>query len=59
MVAGGWVPGSPLEPYFSLSKETTDDAGARRVYGFIAAVLPIWLLLGPRDYLSSFLKIGT
>ncbi|HUR55181.1 MAG TPA: carbon starvation CstA family protein, partial [Gemmataceae bacterium] len=29
------------------------------VYGFIAAVLPVWLLLGPRDYLSSFLKIGT
>jgi carbon starvation protein len=29
------------------------------VYGFIAAVLPVWLLLAPRDYLSSFLKIGT
>ena len=32
---------------------------ALAVYGFIAAVLPVWLLLGPRDYLSSFLKIGT
>jgi carbon starvation protein len=29
------------------------------VYGFIASVLPVWLLLAPRDYLSSFLKIGT
>ena len=28
-------------------------------YGFVAAVLPIWLLLAPRDYLSTFLKIGT
>jgi carbon starvation protein CstA len=29
------------------------------IYGFIAAVLPVWVLLVPRDYLSSFLKIGT
>lgn len=57
VVAGGWIPGSPLEPFFSLSKEGT--AIALAVYGFIAAVLPVWLLLGPRDYLSSFLKIGT
>ena len=28
-------------------------------YGFIASVLPVWVLLCPRDYLSSFLKIGT
>ena len=28
-------------------------------YGFIAAVLPVWLILAPRDYLSTFLKIGT
>jgi carbon starvation protein len=28
-------------------------------YGFIASVLPVWLLLGPRDYLSTFLKVGT
>jgi carbon starvation protein len=57
VVAGGWVPGSTLEPYFSLSKDQT--VLALTVYGFIAAVLPVWLLLGPRDYLSSFLKIGT
>jgi carbon starvation protein len=29
------------------------------IYGFIASILPVWLLLCPRDYLSSFLKIGT
>jgi carbon starvation protein len=29
------------------------------IYGFIASVLPVWLLLAPRDYLSSFMKIGT
>jgi carbon starvation protein len=56
-VAGNWVPGSPLEPYFSLSRDGTIVALV--VYGFVAAVLPVWLLLGPRDYLSSFLKIGT
>jgi carbon starvation protein len=57
VVVGGWIPGSPLEPFFSLSKEGT--AIALAIYGFVAAVLPVWLLLGPRDYLSSFLKIGT
>ena len=29
------------------------------VYGFIAATLPVWLLLCPRDYLSTYMKIGT
>jgi carbon starvation protein len=28
-------------------------------YGFVASVIPVWLLLAPRDYLSTFLKIGT
>jgi carbon starvation protein len=32
---------------------------ALAVYGFFASVLPVWLLLAPRDYLSSFMKIGT
>ncbi len=56
-VAGNWIPGSPLEPYFSLSRGAT--IAAICAYGFIASVLPVWLLLCPRDYLSSFLKIGT
>src|SRR5688572_635547 len=37
----------------------TDLAWAVMIYGFIASVLPVWLLLSPRDYLSAFLKIGT
>ena len=56
-VAGAWITGSQFEPYFSLSRDVTISALA--VYGFVAAVLPVWLLLCPRDYLSSFLKIGT
>ncbi len=56
-VAGAWVPGSALEPWFSLTREQTILALCG--YGFVAAVLPVWLLLCPRDYLSSFLKIGT
>ena len=56
-VAGNWIPGSVLEPYFQLSRNQTILAIC--AYGFIASVLPVWLLLCPRDYLSSFLKIGT
>ncbi|MCS7045363.1 MAG: carbon starvation protein A, partial [Gemmataceae bacterium] len=56
-VLGNFIPGSPLEPYFSLTKEQTIVALC--VYGFVASVLPVWLLLCPRDYISSFLKIGT
>jgi carbon starvation protein len=56
-VAGNWIPGSPLEPYFQLSRDQTILAIC--VYGFVASVLPVWILLCPRDYLSSFLKIGT
>jgi len=56
-VAGNWIPGSAWEPYFQLSREQTILAICG--YGFIASVLPVWLLLCPRDYLSSFLKIGT
>ncbi len=56
-IAGNWIPGSVWEKFFSLSREETIIALCS--YGFIASVLPVWLLLCPRDYLSSFLKIGT
>src|SRR5205823_2730392 len=56
-IIGNWIPGSPFEPIFSLSKGQT--VFSLCAYGFIASVLPVWLLLCPRDYLSSFLKIGT
>jgi len=57
VIAGNWIPGSPLEGFFALTKNQT--ILALTAYGFVAAVLPVWLLLVPRDYLSSFLKIGT
>jgi carbon starvation protein len=57
VVVGNWIPGSPWEGYFALGKGQT--VFALCTYGFIASVLPVWLLLAPRDYLSSFLKIGT
>ena len=41
---------------FTLDKVTI--AWGLIVYGFIAAILPVWLLLAPRDYLSTFMKIG-
>jgi carbon starvation protein len=56
-VFGSLIPGSPLEPFFSLTRGQTIFALC--AYGFIASVLPVWLLLAPRDYISSFLKIGT
>jgi carbon starvation protein CstA len=46
-----------LAAYFDLSGETL--ALTVIGYGFVASVLPVWLLLAPRDYLSTFLKIGT
>jgi carbon starvation protein len=57
VVIGNWVPGSPLEPFFRLTR--TQTIIALTLYGAVASVLPAWLLLVPRDYLSSFLKIGT
>ncbi len=55
---GQWVSVHPqLAPLFSLSGTTL--AWGLIVYGFLASVLPVWLLLAPRDYLSTFLKIGT
>lgn len=56
-VLGGLIPGSSLEDLFSLTK--TQTVLALTAYGFVASVLPVWMLLCPRDYLSSFLKIGT
>lgn len=43
-------------PFFTLSG--TQLTWALVIYGFVASVMPVWLLLAPRDYLSTFLKIG-
>ncbi len=57
VVLGAYIPGSSLEKYFSLTRENTILVLCG--YGFVAAVLPVWVLLTPRDYISSFMKIGT
>jgi len=57
VVAGRFIPGSFLEPLFNLTKNQLVVSIA--LYGFIASVLPVWMLLCPRDYLSTYMKIGT
>jgi len=57
VIAGKYIPESSLAPYFSLSKNGITFSIA--LYGFIASVLPVWMLLCPRDYLSSYMKLGT
>jgi carbon starvation protein len=54
---GHFIPGSTLERWFDLGR--TPLVILLAVYGFIASVLPVWLLLCPRDYLSTYMKIGT
>ena len=56
-VAGGqYLPGTPLEDLLKLQGTTL--AWWIIGYGVLASVLPVWLLLAPRDYLSTFMKIG-
>jgi len=58
VIAGPYVVADPtLGPLFTMSKKSV--ALTIPVYGFVASVLPVWLLLCPRDYLSTYLKIGT
>jgi carbon starvation protein len=57
LYAGRWVAENPtLAPTFTLSGTTL--AWLIMAYGFAASVVPVWLLLAPRDYLSAFVKIG-
>ncbi len=56
VVFGKYVPESPLAAYFTFNHGTLTVLLA--IYGFFASVLPVWLLLSPRDYLSSFMKLG-
>ena len=57
LYAGKWVAESAtLAPMFTLSRTTL--AWWLMAYGFAASVVPVWLLLAPRDYLSAFVKIG-
>ena len=57
IVAGGWVQDSSWAAAFTLDPTTL--VFCLVIYGFAASVLPVWMLLAPRDYLSTFMKIGT
>lgn len=57
VILGKFISESFLAPYFTFSKEGITLLIA--AYGFVASILPVWLLLCPRDYLSSYMKIGT
>jgi carbon starvation protein len=58
VVGGRYVAESPhWAPYFTYGSVTL--AWMIMIYGFIASVLPVWLLLAPRDYLATFIKLGT
>jgi len=57
LYGGQWAAAHPvLGPMFTLDAKTL--AVAVMIYGFAASVIPVWLLLAPRDYLSAFVKIG-
>ncbi|WP_407697587.1 carbon starvation CstA family protein [Streptomyces corynorhini] len=57
IVSGGWVAESSLADTFTLEASTL--VIWMIAYGFLASVLPVWMLLAPRDYLSTFMKVGT
>ncbi len=58
VVGGGWINSHPvLREWFDYPGLTL--AWFVIAYGWCAAILPVWLLLAPRDYLSTFLKLGT
>src|SRR3989337_2618276 len=57
VISGRYIPGSGLDPFFNLSRGTLVFGMA--AYGFVASVLPVWMLLCPRDYLSTYMKLGT
>ena len=57
VITGHYIPGSFLDPVFNLSRNSLILIMA--IYGFVASVLPVWMLLCPRDYLSTYMKIGT
>jgi len=57
VLAGNPVQNSAIGGWFNRSPEGLEVALA--VYGFVAAVLPVWMLLCPRDYLSTYMKLGT
>jgi carbon starvation protein len=56
IIGGQWISQSGYASWFTVSSMFL--AGAIIVYGFLASALPVWMLLAPRDYLSTFVKLG-
>ncbi len=56
VILGRYIPDSGIAGWFTFDKKTLTILVA--VYGFLASVLPVWLLLSPRDYLSSIMKVS-
>ena len=56
IAVGPWIAASPIGPLLSLSGNQVTFSLI--IYGFVASVLPVWMLLAPRDYLSTFMKVG-
>jgi carbon starvation protein len=56
VIFGKYIPSSPIASWFTYDHKSLSLLLAG--YGFFASVLPVWLLLSPRDYLSSIMKLG-
>jgi len=56
VIFGKFIPGSSIAGWFKFDHKTLTILIA--IYAFFASVLPVWLLLSPRDYLSSIMKVG-
>jgi len=56
VACGPWVADSSVASWFTFERRTLSLL--LPAYGFVAAILPVWLLLAPRDYLSTYMKIG-
>ncbi len=56
VIYGRYIPASPIAHWFTFDHKTLTIFLA--AYGFVASVLPVWLLLSPRDYLSSIMKLA-
>jgi carbon starvation protein len=57
VIGGRWVATAPIASWFLFDQHQLTVLLC--LYGFAASVLPVWLLLAPRDYLSSYMKLGT
>ena len=57
VIGGRWIAGSSAAPVLTFNAHQITILIA--IYGFVASVLPVWFLLEPRDYLSTYMKLGT